>query len=198
MPDFRKLTELARKWLGNDAKLKLIVLLGALGVLLIVISQFMTGKKAQAPPPMEPSSQTVFTAEAYCRQLEDRLSSLISRVEGVGQAEVLITLEDSGESIYVLEETRKLDRNVEPTPDARGEKIDSSENIQQKYILVETGYGQKEPLLRTTREPKIQGVVIICAGAGNIYVKQSLISIITTALHIPSTRVCVEKFAEQP
>jgi stage III sporulation protein AG len=63
------------------------------------------------------------------------------------------------------------------------------------YILVESGYGSKEPLIRTQLEPKIQGVVIVCEGADNIRVEQSLINVATTTLGISSARVCVEKIA---
>ena len=61
---------------------------------------------------------------------------------------------------------------------------------------MDSEYGKKEALVLTQLEPKIQGVVIVCEGAGNIRVEADLTNVVTTALNIPSTRVCVVKISE--
>jgi len=58
---------------------------------------------------------------------------------------------------------------------------------------VDTEFGRREALVLTRRPPRVQGVVIVCEGADNILVQEKLISVVTTALGIPSTRVSVVK-----
>lgn len=197
MPDLRKLTEAVKGFFGKDGKLKLMVLLGIVGMLAILASQFLMGDKEDStgpPPSVTEGNQALYTSEEYIAKTEEKLKALIIRIEGVGKAEVMVTLANSGEYVYAQEEKRNLDKNVEPGGEA-GDKITSKENTQSSYILVESGYGSKEPLIRTQLEPKIQGVVIVCEGAGDVKVKQSLINVVTTTLNIPTTRVCVEKIA---
>ena len=66
------------------------------------------------------------------------------------------------------------------------------ENVEQKYLLIEQD-GEKQPLITTELQPKIQGVVIVCDGADNARVQWDLINVVTTALNISSDRVCVVK-----
>jgi stage III sporulation protein AG len=193
--DLRKFTDGCKKFFSKDRKLKLMVLLGIVGMLLILFSQSLGGGSETATPESGGNSTgTLYTAEEYIAKSEEKLCALITQIEGVGRAEVMVTLENNGEYVYAQEEKRNLDKNVEPGGE-EGDKITSKENIQSSYILVESGYGSKEPLIRTQLEPKIQGVVIICEGADNIRVEQSLINVATTTLGISSARVCVEKIA---
>jgi stage III sporulation protein AG len=195
--DLRKFTDGCKKFLSKDRRLKLMVLLGVAGMLLILFSQSLGGNTGEntAPDTGGAGIGTLYTAEEYIAKTEEKLCALITQIEGVGRAEVMVTLENNGEYVYAQEEKRNLDKNVEPGGDGQSDKITSKENIQVGYILVESGYGSKEPLIRTQLEPKIQGVVIICEGADNIRVEQSLINVATTTLGISSARVCVEKIA---
>jgi stage III sporulation protein AG len=195
--DLRKITDGCKNFFSKDRKLKLMVLLGVVGMLLILFSQSLGGNTSEnaAPESGGDGTGTLYTAEEYITKTEEKLCALITQIEGVGRAEVMVTLENNGEYVYAQEEKRNLDKNVEPGGDGQSDKITSKENIQVGYILVESGYGSKEPLIRTQLEPKIQGVVIICEGADNIRVEQSLINVATTTLGITSARVCVEKIA---
>ena len=171
----------------------MILLLGLAGMGLVLLSHWMTPapkeeKESIAANAAMDSGQILYTPEAYVSQIEGKLSDLLGAIQGVGRVHIMVTLENSGEYVYALEEKRSWDKNT--APDSSGV---SRENLQQSYILVDVGYGQKEPLVRTRLEPKIQGVVVICQGGGDIRVRQSVVNVVTTALKIPSIRVCVEQ-----
>jgi stage III sporulation protein AG len=54
---------------------------------------------------------TLSSTDSYEARLESRLEEMISKVEGVGEVEVMITLEDMGESVVVedsLYETKQI------------------------------------------------------------------------------------------
>jgi len=193
MPDFKTIYENIQKLLGKDAKVKLLVILGLLGMVLILLSGLTGGGQSETGPPLQDRSgaQALFTADDYIAKTEERLKNLVERIEGVGSAQVMVTLANNGEFIYATEEKRSLDKNT----GGDGERISSKENIQSNYILVDSGYGSKQPLIRTQLEPRIQGVVIVCEGAGDPRVRQSLINVVTTTLGISSAKVCIEKKA---
>jgi stage III sporulation protein AG len=67
------------------------------------------------------------------------------------------------------------------------------ENFEQRYVMIESDNGRRQALVRTRLEPGVQGVVIICEGAGDVFVRSRVINVVTTALNISSARVSVEK-----
>ena len=196
MLDVAKLRERAKNIFKGDARTRIIVILGLIGMVLILVSQF-TGGGGSAAKSKIPDTQTAeFTSEMYIRDLEAKLQSLITGMEGVGKARVMITLQNGAEKVYAQEEKRNIDKTQEATDAQTVGKIYQKENVEQKYILVDSEYGKKEALVLTQLEPKIQGVVIVCEGAGNIRVEADLTNVVTTALNIPSTRVCVVKISD--
>lgn len=189
--DVPKLVQKFKNLLGPDNRIRLIVAMGLAGMALILISQFVSGGGSKEETPE--AGTAVFTSEQYIAQLEEKLTNLIMGMEGVGRAEVMVTLESGIETVYAQEEKRNVDKTQDPgTAEAMGRTYEK-ENVEQRYILVDTEYGRKEALVRTQLEPRIQGVVIVCEGAGKPKVEADLIHVVTTALHIPTTRVCVVK-----
>lgn len=177
------------RFFSGDFRLKIIVILGLIGMLLILVSQLTDREDSLGGQPQSPSNAQ-FTNEEYVMQLEERLQNLISQIDGVGRNQVMVTLESGARYVYAQEERRSVDT----TREGDGEIQVSgrvSESIEQRFILVDTDFGRREALVLTRLPPRVQGVVIVCEGANNPVVEQKLISVITTALGIPSTRVSV-------
>jgi stage III sporulation protein AG len=176
----------------GDWRLKLVVVLGLLGMALIAVSQFLPEKK---PPP--DSATAVFTSSDHAAMLEERLTGLIAEMDGAGRVRVMVTLENAGETVYAQEESRNVDKLEEiPAEQASATTTSQKENIEQRYILVDGENGGREALVRTQIEPRVQGVVVLCEGAGNLLVEQSITHVVTTALNVPTTRVAVVKITK--
>ena len=83
------------KSLGSgERRVKLIVIVGFLGIFLLFLSQF-TGKKE------ETKTEPVGDAAAYTEALQKELTALIGQIEGAGKATVLVTLQNDWETLYV-------------------------------------------------------------------------------------------------
>ena len=175
-----KLPELLKK-IPPQKRSLLVLGLGVLGMLLILFS-----RPTAAPPPQAEAES--ITVKAQSEYLEEKLLALVLQIDGVGRAQIMVTLENSGETVYVQEEKRVLDRQT-----WESSSLAEKESSEQKYVLVDGGNGRRQALVETQREPKIQGVVVICEGAADIRVQARVVNVVTTALNIPSTRVCVEK-----
>ncbi len=193
----KRLGSFFKRPMPRETKVKLIVAVGILGMALILLSQLLGKERAPQEPPDEITAS--FLAQEYAAELETRLENLLSGIEGVGRADVMVTLEGGVEYVYAQEETRGNDTVRQPTSGETGEgeavTVSSRENVEQRYIIVETEYGKREALVLTEREPSVRGVVVVCDGADDIRVQQNLTTVVTTALGIPSTRVCVVKIS---
>ena len=178
-----------KQFFAKDLKLKVIVLLGILGMVLIVLSQFADDSQTGQGQPQAIHNAELANQE-YITQLEERLQSLISEIEGVGRNRVMVTLESGVEYVYAQEQRRSTDttHSVSGEIPVGGR---TQESVEQRFILVDTEFGRREALVLTRIPPRVQGVIIVCEGANDPVVEQKLISVITTALGIPSTRVSV-------
>jgi len=195
--ELEKYTGKFKRYFSKDLRLKIIVMLGLLGMALILISQFaQTGGSGPAPGQPQGMRNAEFTNEEYINHLEERLRNLISEIEGVGRNKVMITLESGVQYVYAQELRRSTDSTAGGSAGgalAAGGRV--HESIEERFILVDTEFGRREALVLTRLPPRVQGVVIVCEGADNILVEQKLISVVTTTLGIPSTRVSVVKIS---
>ena len=79
----------------REKLLKWVVALGLCGMALIYLSSFWTPEGEEPAPPADAGS----SAE-YSQSLEQELSRIISAITGEKSPAVLVTLEDSGRSLY--------------------------------------------------------------------------------------------------
>lgn len=173
-----------------EKRSSVLLCVGIAGMALILLSTLIKpGDRETAP------AGASVSAVDYAAQMEKRLASIIGNIDGVGRCQVMVTTESGVEHVYAVEESR----NVNETNSYDGEAIQrqtQQENSAQKYIVVDAGGGKKEALLKTERPPKIQGVVVVCEGAGSTIVQQRVTEVVATALDIPYTKVCVTKIGK--
>ncbi len=185
-----KFKEAADKLLGADKKVRLIFIIGIAGILLIFFSSLFGGKGNENAAQGTQS----FDSEQYVEKLEERIYTMVTGIQGVGKAKVMITLENTTEYIYESEKRETTDATKDYS-DGQTEKEQERNDYERNVILVEGSNG-KEALLKTTVEPKVKGVVVVCQGGENIEVEKSIIDAVTTALDISSNKVCVAKLSE--
>ena len=93
-----------------------------------------------------------------------------------------MTIEGTIEYVYAEE--------LDTDNDKDGEK--TSEKYQSKIVMNEKN-GDKEALVKKIIKPQISGVIIVCQGGGNSSIKERVIKAASTALNLPSGRICVEQ-----
>ncbi len=157
---------------------KLLLITGAIGVLLLALSEWIPAKTVSNEPDN--------TAQLFVENTERRLCEILGRIEGVGTCQVMVTLENGVEYVYATEQKTNTDRQQEENKMI--ERDDSEESI----IVIDRGDG-REGLLVTEIQPTVKGVVVVCEGGDREEVKQQIIQSVTVALNITSKRVCVTK-----
>lgn len=98
--DFKKLIE-------NPKFLRITVVIGVCAVVLIFMSSFIDIS----------SFHRAVDSDEYCAKLEENLLSIVSQIEGVGEAKIFLTMDNSGENVY-LNNTDTKTKSI--TPVVRG------------------------------------------------------------------------------
>ena len=168
-------TEKIREFFRRDRKRVWLVLAGIGGVLLFFCSGLF-GEKTASAPIEDPSAKPTagLTNREYEELYQQKVSALVEQIAGVV------------EYVYVKEE--KQNSNNQESPDGESSTRAESES---KTLLVEDQNGRKTALLRTTKEPKVRGVVVVCEGGGDVRVAERVTEAVSAALGIGSSRICV-------
>jgi len=143
---------------------------------LIFISEFTQGEKSE-----KKENQTVsgnHSYESYADDTEKRLREILEKIEGVGKAEVMVTIVGTEEYIYAQEEKVK-----------NGKDDFSSES---EYVLIGSG-GEKQALLRKVMNPQINGIVVICEGGDSNIVKERIYNSVSAVFNISASQIYVTK-----
>ena len=173
----------------NETYRKIIIGAGLLGIALIFLSGYLTsGGKSE---PQAASSGPAHTAEEYETRLETELRELIMKIQGVGNASVMVTLEQTKQAVYAQEGKTSGQTTEDKSEGSTRKETDSSNET--AYLLVRDADGSERALSVTEIQPLIKGVVVVCDGANDPKVQQNVINAVTTALDITSVRVCVIK-----
>jgi len=173
----------------NEAYRKVIIFAGLIGIAFIFISGYF---KNDTTTVKATSSQPTVTADQYAAQLENSLTDIVTRIQGAGEAKVLVTLEQSTEYVYATEE-KKTNQTTEDKSGSSTIKNEANDNTETNYIIVKDADGAQRALPVTEVQPIVKGVVVVCDGGDNPAVQQNVITAITTALNITTVRVCVIK-----
>lgn len=129
--------------------------------------------------------------DSYCAETEQKLERILSRIEGVGQAQVMVTLENGVEYRYAADEKQSGDSVFTYASGSDSpSKVQEKEDREQSYILIGSS-GDRRPLVVTELSPRVRGVVVVCDGAKNPIIRQRVSEAVTTALGISSLQVCV-------
>lgn len=179
------------EFLLKDKSKKIIICIGILGIALIFISELFKTNNAKKVTASTSATALSSTYE-YVAQLENNLKELISSIKGAGNTRVMVTLENSEETVYATEE-KKNKEATEDKSDGQLSKKRESDDCEKKYITVRDADGTERALSVTQIQPTVKGVVVVCDGGDIPEVQQKITDAIKTALNITSKRVYVTK-----
>ena len=174
-------------WMQDDRKRRAILAVGAILIALLFLSSILGRDTASSGTQKQEQGMT---EEEYIERMEARVEELLSGIDGVGKLDVMLTLESSSEYVYQSETRQSSDRTA-----ASGETTQERQEDEETIVMVEGEDGRTQALIRTERTPKIQGIAVVCEGAGQASVEQQIIDVLTTTFGISSARVSVAKAA---
>lgn len=186
-----KLSNALKKMHGLNAKKKtqyLAVLLVVAIILAIYFSSLDTGSaqktdgEAAAGAPAETISSDT--------EMEDRLKRVLSKVDGVGDVDVIINYESTAERVPAFSEDRQVSKS--------DSQDTSSETTSEKSdIATVQGNGASEALIVKENQPEVRGVIVVAQGAEDISVRMNLLNAVTTLLNVSADKVEILKMNQQ-
>lgn len=185
--DLKNITEALKNFINKisagtrlDKKMLLCVLLLLMGAAALVISEVTVSEEASVP---ETETSGAYGTNEYIADLENRLTAMISAIDGAGETKVMVTLESGSEEIYLHD--YDYGENIDPSGKNSLERKD-------EYVIVDSGSGEKGIVVRV-KEPEIRGVAVVCKGADSETVRSRIVETVTALLDISSARVSVAK-----
>lgn len=162
--------------LKDDKKRKIIIIVAFVLILLIFLSSIIPKSDHEIQKDVSTKANQN-ELEEYREDVTAQILDLVSHIDGVGRAKVMVTLQNSEEILYEYDTKIKND--------------DNTTDKEQQVVIVDDENGNKNALIKTKKLPKIKGVVVVCDGALDIDVEYRVTNAIKTAFGLSSLDVCV-------
>lgn len=120
----------------------------------------------------------VFDETEYEKRLENRLKSLIERIDGVGSVSVMITLE--GSAVYSYAKDSKEDVSA-----------DGDVSVDTSVVLSSKSSNVKEAVVSGYTLPKIKGAAVVCEKRLSATLLERVIKTVSASLGISTDKIYV-------
>lgn len=179
---FKNLKEETKKKLLPLASLATICVIG-----LVVFSENPSKEKDKEVFKDASNINTEKVSENQPEDLESKLENILSKIEGAGEVDAMITYDSSEE----IEPAFNLNATKEETTekDSQGGERTVTTSSENKTMITSGG---NNPVVIKTSEPKIKGVLVVSSGANDPHVKQKLYNAVQTALQVSGHQVLIE------
>lgn len=169
-----------RKIFSDGRYIKIIVILGICGMVLIMLSEFFPNNDEVSENNEKAVSDMEYSMEDYTQKMEKRLKDIIQQIDGVGKAEIMLTVNCTEEYVYAEEISSDIMRD--------GDR--SSSGTENRYVFSGNS-SDKNALVKKIITPQINGVVIVCEGGDKSSISEKVYNAVSTALDIPSGKIYV-------
>lgn len=115
----------------------------------------------------------------YKERIEKQLKAVLSSVKGVGKVEIMVTLEDDGQTLLAADEKS----------DIRDEDKNKQNTNEKTYVLKNNVGGGESPITLRKNNPIVSGVLISATGAKNAEIKNEIINAVRAVLGVKAHRV---------
>ena len=181
---------------------KLIVML-LCGVFLLVLS--LPDKERKVTEESAVLSETIAkgysdTAEMedstkeYEERMEKRIEEILSKVEGIGKVQVMLTVKASKEKI-TLKDSPYSEDVMKEKDSAGGTRESKSVTTEETTILIEKE-GRDIPYILKEIEPEIEGVLVLAEHGDNGILKKEIIEAVQVLFNVPPHKIKVMKMQE--
>lgn len=156
------------------------------GILLLAAGKSFSSFGGDAPEKssQEEPAETTLGSDA---ETERRMAEILSKIEGAGQVDVMLTYRRTEEKTVARDEVREESYSED------GGKTSESLRVENTAILMEDRNGNTLPLLLSASSPEVEGVVIVAEGGGDSVVCAALNQAAQALLDVPAHKIAVLK-----
>ena len=178
--------EMGMHFLSKMDKQKWLVCI-LMGVLFIVISLPVEKEEDTKEIQEEQQVSAESSTNDYERKLEKRLTALLEEIEGVGRVEVMITLQDSGESVVAQDVNQQT----------KSSNSESGESTQENSTERTTVFSGETPYETKTKTPEIRGICVVAEGAQNDEVRVRIYQAVQALFSVEAHKISIVEMGSQ-
>jgi len=169
----------------NRRKLIFLGILFVLGLTMMMTSQWSSHTESTSEKAAE--VEQVTSSGGQEQELEERLSSILGQIRGVGRVSVRITMAAGERSEYAVNTSNVKKQQEENGTDGVSSAV-SEVTAQNELVLTQNG---SQPVLIQQEMPDVRGVVVVAEGADDPQVKLELVRSLQSLLDLPVHRIVV-------
>lgn len=147
----------------------------AAAVLVVVVIAAVVASGVGADKQTEPS-------------FEDQIAEVLSRIDGVGKCEVMISYVGEGQSEIAYEQ--ESESNVTTDSDGSGDRVVENSNSHSRPVTVIVD-GIEQPLVISTSPAPVKGVVVVAEGGGDVMTKLKIIDAVCALVDVEGLSIKV-------
>lgn len=180
-----------KKLFGIEMRLDQWGLVFLAGVALLFLS-FPVEKKPENTVAEQKTAGETVTEKSYYEELEERLQNMLRQAQGVGEAEVMITLKSTEEK-QVEKDTSKREDTVSEEDSQGGSRSSYTYEEEGVVVFTEDENGNQVPYVVKELLPEIEGVLVLCEGADKASVQTEVYEAVEALLGVPAHKIKVLK-----
>jgi stage III sporulation protein AG len=199
------------KWFGGGPggskrvrTLMWLILIGLLGAALMIMNSFLNVRDVNSvdksprasPDPNQAASALKWGTNdqsSMFREYEDayeiRLRDILQKIVGVGEVEVLVSIDSTEET--VVDKNYQDSQSMTNERDNGGATRSISEQTRKGDSVMVQSSGDEHPLVLKYTRPKVRGVIVVAKGAENLAVKKMIIEAVERGIDVPAHRISV-------
>ena len=155
---------------------KYVLLVLLVGLVLLLLP---TGEKAVEPPP-DPEPESV---RSEAEELEAKLASILSLVDGAGEVRVMLTQMTGGEQVFASD------------TQSSGTRTDTEESFEERQdtVVISAGSGVSTTVPVKYIYPEFRGAIVVAEGADSAAVRLTLTEAVAAVTGLPASSIQVIK-----
>lgn len=171
-----------KKFINN-----LFIILIVSVIALLMISIFDNDDKDKPELATDSNIEQRVVYDDYNSYLENKLEDILEKLEGVGEVEVMITFEDSKETIPASNTTKTTEVTKEIDSDGGTREV----NREDVNIQMVSSSDKGNLVVLKEINPSIKGAIVVAEGAENLEVMERLYEAVKTVLGVTGNKVQV-------
>ena len=118
--------------------------------------------------------------------LQAELEDILSKMDGIGKIDVLITYSQTSTVVPMYSKTESSTK-TEETDSGGGTRKQESSNVNKEVITD----GENNAITQTVMFPKVEGAIVIAEGGGNVTIKSNIIQAVSAVTGLATYKVQV-------
>ena len=183
----RKGEKIPKKW-----QLLILLLVGIL--LMVIVLPVPDGREGSEEKEIQAAGEMADTSD-YEAYLEEKTARTLQYVEGVGKAEVMITLKSSSQKV-IEKDQQSSSQTTEEEDSEGGTRTLNDISSDKTSIYEQNSDGSQSPYVSKELTPEIEGVVVIADGGDNAVVVQNITEAVQALFGVEAHKIKIMKRAD--